>query len=84
MVSTSCWRRRLPVCLLTCRNETRSFLATAGYKAIGQDTRESFKKPFQYARGTNAITPTDQTRTPIKWSFRPAFLSPLSPSGVFF
>src|SRR5215208_1515620 len=40
MVSTSCWRRRFPVCLLTCRKEMRSFLATAGYKEIGQETRE--------------------------------------------
>src|SRR4051794_30268609 len=59
MVSTSCWRSRFPVCLLTCRKEMRSFLATAGYKEIGQETRESFKKPFQCARGTKAITPTE-------------------------
>src|SRR3954454_11906811 len=56
--STSRCRRRLPVCLLTCRNEMRSLAATAGYKATGQETRESFKKPFQSARGTTSILHT--------------------------
>src|SRR5205807_810384 len=59
--STSCCRRRFPLCLLTCRNEIRSLAATAGYKATVQETRESFKKPFQCARGTTLILHTHQT-----------------------
>jgi len=34
---------------LICRKEMRSLAATAGYKATGPETRESFKKPFQCA-----------------------------------
>jgi hypothetical protein len=32
-----------------------AFAAKAGYSAIGQETRESFKKPFQSARGAKSI-----------------------------
>src|SRR4051812_27229623 len=44
----------------------RSLAATAGYKATGQETRESFKKPFQSARGTTSILHThrDARTTP--------------------
>jgi hypothetical protein len=52
----------------------RSLAATAGYKAMGQETRESFKKPFQCARGTTFIL----HRTPgqrLEWLFGLAFLS---------
>ena len=40
--------------LLTCRKETRSAAETAGYKAIGQETNDSLRKPFQYGRGVAA------------------------------
>jgi hypothetical protein len=36
---------------LICLNETRSDEEVAGLSAIGQETSESFKYPFQYARG---------------------------------
>ena len=74
--STSCCRRRLPVFLLICRKEMRSLAATAGYKATGQETRESFKKPFQCARGTKLILHTRRhARTALKWLFGFTFLS---------
>src|SRR5215203_331506 len=84
MVSISCWRRRFPVCLLTCRKEMRSFLATAGYKAIGQETRESFKKPFQCARGTKAITLTELNQDTLQMDISACFLSPPLPPLTLF
>ena len=57
----------------------RSFLATAGYKAIGQETRESFKKPFQCARGTKAITPTELNQDTLQMDISACFLSPPLP-----
>jgi hypothetical protein len=41
--STSCWRSRLPVFLLICRSDTRSADEEAGDRAMGQETRESFR-----------------------------------------
>ena len=38
----------------------RSLAATAGYKATGQETKESFKKPFQCARRTTSILHTQR------------------------
>src|SRR4051812_41603789 len=56
----------------------RSLAATAGYKATGQETRESFKKPFQSARGTTSISIHIETPGQrLKWFFGLAFLSPM-------
>jgi hypothetical protein len=41
--STNCWRNRLPVCLLICRNEIRSEEDVAGLNAIGHETSESLR-----------------------------------------
>src|SRR5262245_24987418 len=38
-----CWRRRLPVALLTCRNAIRSDVEHAACSAIGQETRASLR-----------------------------------------
>ena len=42
----------------------------------GQETKESFKKPFQCARGTKLILHTRRhARTALKWLFGFTFLS---------
>src|SRR5205823_11374732 len=41
--SMSCWRRRLPVALLICRNAMRSAVEHAACSAMGQETRASFR-----------------------------------------
>src|SRR4051812_24417487 len=84
MVSTSCWRRRFPVCLLTCRKDMRSFLATAGYREIGQQTRESFMKPFQCARGTKGITPTEANQDTLQMDISSCIFESTSPGGALF
>jgi SRSO17 transposase len=58
----------------------RSLAATAGYKATGQETRESFKKPFQCARGTKLILHTRRhARTTLKWLFGLTFSARTKP-----
>jgi hypothetical protein len=41
-----CWRRRLPVALLICRNAMRSAVEHAACSAIGQETRGKFEVAF--------------------------------------
>ena len=45
--SMSCWRSRLPVLRLIWRKEIRSAEEHAAWTAIGQETSESFRYPFQ-------------------------------------
>jgi hypothetical protein len=55
--SISCCLSRLPVFLLICRNATFSVDDVAEYTAIGQETSESLRQPFQYGRGGGMRTP---------------------------
>src|ERR1700722_3943761 len=58
--STLAYLMRWPVVLLIWLKLTFSVSDVAGKSATGQVTRDSFKKPFQFARGAicwNSITP---------------------------
>src|ERR1700688_4386564 len=57
--STFVYLMRWPVCLLIWLKVTFSVSEVAGKSATGQVTNDSFKKPFQFARGaisSNSVT----------------------------
>src|SRR6478736_3870999 len=82
--STFCCFKRFPVFRLIRLKLTFSLSDEAGYSAMGQETSESRRKPFQFARGAMRYSYTMRQRpSDYNDKFSRWFMGPLSqPDGV--